>query len=627
MKLYRVLISYFLFWFLLSNTINAIASIRDTNSSAYIDSALASIRATYSRKPIDTQLIANLLAVSEQINYQEANTELAYFKSIHLLRNLRNEEVLALLEPHIERKGSQKLDSLKVFCCIKVSQAGIGMGNYFLSIKYLEKAEMLNASSESAKLAIAMQNAHIWMVLAERQQTRSFQKVLQYCLAGEQIARSMDNKHNLGVTLVNAGMAYAKMKQFDASNLKFEEAIKLADQNDMPFIKQQALLGFAELYFEKKEFQSAYTALNQAEAIVQTRAPNEYLEIKLWKIATLIQLKDFQKALGLTKNISTESAEHDIRLNLYKSEAFAGIGNYKNSLACYKKYIVLKDSIAGSTLQQELNYLDYKYKIVEKDKRILESKLLLDKNTSIIKKQRTLLLGSIFGLAIITLSALVVYLYFSNKQKLKYKEAELQRTQSYLEGELNERKRIAMDLHDSLGGHISCIRLNFELAKLENFQNPDVTSKLYNLIVDASKSVRDIAHNLNSSEFERLDIALALTSFCNDISGKSNLNIEVTVDKDIVLSKFASIEILTLAKELIHNIVKHAHASIAKVLLFKKKEQIYLQVKDNGKGFVAESNTNNGIGLHNVKQRVDRLGGSFEIKSDQALGTEVTIII
>lgn len=593
----------------------------------YIDAAIQRIKENNPNKTLDTVEVNKLIDISKKINYAEGETRLSFFKSIKMIQVGKAREAIALLQPLIERSGSRRLDSFKVLSCIKVSEAGIQLGDYFVSLQYLEKAAELNAASKEGLLAIALHNAHIWTVLSERNQPQGFQKALQYCLAAEKIARQLNNKHNLGTSLANAGMLYAYLYVWDSALIKLQEAVEIGKKHDLPHIAQLALLGIGEMYFNKGDYTKALAVLSESQQIIQFRSPDQYKEISLWQLATLIKLKNYAAAAHIVDTFKPGSIADERKLYLYKSELSYATGQYKESLDHYKKHIAIRDSIAGLSMQQELNYLDYKYKVIEKDKHILASKLLLNQKNNLLKKQRNWVLTSISAAIIIAMAAAIVYIRQSNKQKLKQKENELTKMQSYLEGEYKERERIAMDLHDSLGSLVSSIRLRFEMAMLEKFSDRDEINQIYTLISEAAVSVRDIAYNLKPSELEYADLKTAIRKYCETISMKTNLNIKVHAPEELRIGKAISAELLSVAKELLNNISKHSAAEEALVSLDQENDQITLKVADNGKGFVPDSAHLKGSGLLNLKHRVAKINGSIAIESEVGKGTSVVITV
>lgn len=248
-----------------------------------------------------------------------------------------------------------------------------------------------------------------------------------------------------------------------------------------------------------------------------------------------------------------------------------------------------------------------------------------EKNNNLLRKPSVLLLGSISITFIIILGFAVVYLLYSNKKKNE--EIKVNKMKYYLEGQIKERERVAMDLHDNLGGLISSLRLKFELAMIENFTNSQDVFQIYSLISEVSKSTREISHNLYPPDLSHSSFSDAIKKICMDAAGNSKLIIDCNAQRNLNVNTLVSFELLSVVKELIHNIIKHASASYASIHITQVQSQIIISVKDNGKGYAPEISMLSGSGLKNVENRVKKLNGRVEIKSAPTEGTEVRIFV
>ena len=185
---------------------------------------------------------------------------------------------------------------------------------------------------------------------------------------------------------------------------------------------------------------------------------------------------------------------------------------------------------------------------------------------------------------------------------------------------ISERERIARDLHDLIGHTFSVITLKAELAgklidkDLNKARNEIL--ELENISRDALKQVREVVTGYRSSD---LNTELAHAKYVlesNDIHFDyefENFEMNETINKELAI----------ILKELITNILKHAHAShvFASIKLIKKA--IVLQVEDDGKGF--SINKKQGYGLMGIQERVVKLSGHFTIQADKQTSLKVLI--
>jgi signal transduction histidine kinase len=184
-----------------------------------------------------------------------------------------------------------------------------------------------------------------------------------------------------------------------------------------------------------------------------------------------------------------------------------------------------------------------------------------------------------------------------------------------------ERKRIARDLHDDLGGSLAAMKMNFQSMGLD----PDKLARIITFIDKASKDVRYIAHNLMPPEFDETKLEDLLKNYYNSINREFNVHFDFLVTgKCENLDKQKTLHIYRILLELSNNIIKHSGAKTATVQLIYYDSNVEIVVEDNGKGF--SDNGTQGIGLKNIRSRTDFLQGYLNIDSSRS-GTTIMITI
>lgn len=184
-----------------------------------------------------------------------------------------------------------------------------------------------------------------------------------------------------------------------------------------------------------------------------------------------------------------------------------------------------------------------------------------------------------------------------------------------------EQKRIALDLHDELGGNLAAIKM-----KLQSFDLPIQQSKSLNQLIDnASNNARNIAHNLMPPEFEQTKLDDLLANYYQQLSNENNCKFKFySSGSDNHFNKQDELMIYRIFMELSNNILKHSHASEATLQLIYYDNYLEVMAEDNGKGFQEEQNE--GMGLKNIKSRVNYLKGEIKIDSGK-IGTTIMIQI
>jgi NarL family two-component system sensor histidine kinase LiaS len=241
----------------------------------------------------------------------------------------------------------------------------------------------------------------------------------------------------------------------------------------------------------------------------------------------------------------------------------------------------------------------------------------------IISEQKTIqrfLIG--FSCLVIAFTA---FLWFNNK-KLRRKNAEIQ--EALIQGQTIERKRVAAELHDHLGGTLAS--LNWYLYGIDKKVLSEEEQKIYDsvhqMVGAAYREVRSLSHNLMPAELEEHGLSTALQRLIGKLN--ENKNIEFIFNLSGLsnrLNNKIEFELYSIVLELTNNIIKHSAASKAIIDLTENLKNITLVVSDNGSGMIEPSRQ--GVGLKNVKSRVESLKGKIQILNEEQNGTRVEIEI
>ncbi len=192
-----------------------------------------------------------------------------------------------------------------------------------------------------------------------------------------------------------------------------------------------------------------------------------------------------------------------------------------------------------------------------------------------------------------------------------------------------ERKRIATDLHDSLGPLLSAVKLNINSIDIQDPHDQEVISKTGKYLDEIIGSMRQISYNLLPNTLERRGLAEAVKEFISQIRHKNMVNIQLFIVKDFLVPKEKEIHIFRMIQEILHNTIKHAHAQNLQVGLSEENGHLLLLTKDDGKGFDTDPGKNkfNGLGLKSLESRCEILNGTFSLESKPGEGTNYFIKI
>jgi signal transduction histidine kinase len=316
---------------------------------------------------------------------------------------------------------------------------------------------------------------------------------------------------------------------------------------------------------------------------------------------------------------------------IYRSMAmnYEKAGDFKMASEIYKKLNEVQDKIYTNASQEALAEMQTKYETEKKERIIQEQKFNLKKKNYFI-----------IAISVLFLLALLVGWLIYNRIQLKQK-AKLQAAlhaqqqlaaQSVLTAEENERQRIAKDLHDGVGQMMSVAKMN--LSAFENeitFHNDDQKKsfeRIINLIDESCKEVRLVSHQMMPNILLKSGLAKAIADFIDKIDQRvlkvqlhtEGLNERIHENIEIVLYR--------VLQECVNNVIKHAGATHLDISLIHDQDGISVTIEDNGKGFLIDEITDQaGLGLKNMKARVEYLKGEIDFDSTPGKGTLVAIHI
>jgi len=206
-------------------------------------------------------------------------------------------------------------------------------------------------------------------------------------------------------------------------------------------------------------------------------------------------------------------------------------------------------------------------------------------------------------------------------------------TKQLLKSQEEERKRIAGELHDSLGQDILLIKNRAQLGlqgkKIDPFTIEQLTG-INESTSDILNMVREISFDLRPAHLERLGLTETITALINKVSGTTAINFTGNIDNiDGQLLDDSGINFFRIIQESISNIIKHSESKNAEINIQKKEGHILVEINDDGKGFnyQSEIENSNGFGLNNILNRVNILNGKLKIDSRSSGGTNVIIKI
>jgi len=195
----------------------------------------------------------------------------------------------------------------------------------------------------------------------------------------------------------------------------------------------------------------------------------------------------------------------------------------------------------------------------------------------------------------------------------------------------DERKRLAREIHDGVGPSLLSIKLRLQMLEAQvNAGKPVEEESFPELISEVTNTMdelRAVAMNLRPSFLENIDIVDALRWHARKSQERLEMQIEIKTEGVINIDPKMKDTIYRIYQETLNNAVKHSGATIVEVTLRMNGKILFLEVKDNGKGFdqTSKETKDEGLGLDTIRERVELLGGILRIKSSDRMGTSVSV--
>lgn len=340
-----------------------------------------------------------------------------------------------------------------------------------------------------------------------------------------------------------------------------------------------------------------------------------------------------QKKYPQAENYFQISNEISLQLNYLDLQK----DNYENLAKIYRfrgendaayehlnKFRIINDSLFSLGKVRQIEELSLKYETAEKDRQILTEK------SKVLK--RNALVFSLIGLLLI---GFFYYKNYQHKQKIRLQREIIHQqnlaTIAVINTEDNERKRMATHLHDGIGQLLAAANMNISvLDDYRNDQNifPKVLQKTHTILADAISDVRTLSHQI----MPNILISNNLSHALEDLAVKTE-SPKLTVDLQLEglknnLSQNIQVVLYRVIQECINNTIKHANASQIMISIAQSDKMVSAHYKDDGKGIHSDDKkAGDGLGLANIKSRIEMLQGTYTLESEPEKGFSLKIQI
>lgn len=238
---------------------------------------------------------------------------------------------------------------------------------------------------------------------------------------------------------------------------------------------------------------------------------------------------------------------------------------------------------------------------------------------------------------LILVAAIVLFITFYQKRMVEARlrqqvlESEFQQKilDATLESQESERSRVAGDLHDSIGGMLSAVRIGLS-AIGRQLSDTHMLDSQKQMLDDTIESVRRISRDLMPATLEKFGLIPAVRELCERMQATTQIQIGVMeLGETRRLDNRRQLMVYRITQELLNNAFKHSKATYIEVV-FTFKENLYLIVEDNGIGIDPKQMEESGrksLGLFNIQSRVQLLSATVTIDRDKKDGSKITVSV
>jgi signal transduction histidine kinase len=431
--------------------------------------------------------------------------------------------------------------------------------------------------------------------------------------------------------------------QYDTALVHFERALKITEGLKDKSLAAFSYAGIGNIYFENEKTDKALIYHEKALAATPKSGNDYYRANLLINVGRdYAYLNKFGQSLSLLKEsvaLSQKSGAKKTTSEAYYhlAEVYELKKDYKNAMEYCFQYAALNDKLYSEEMASRINDLNTKYENEKKEKSIalLNAKLSDKQKTqellqAKVAEKNAIILSVIGGTILVLISGFLFYSRQRLRQKNKYQQ-ELNEQQKNTAGTIiqmleNERNRIARELHDGIGTYISTLKINLQVLEQNAADEKLVPYKNSTELLDkTSTELRKITKGLSNESLQEKGLAPALQELVSSIPSSDSMQVRFLTDKtNHRFDPLLETNYYRVAQELINNSLKHSQATKISLQLIDHDNDLLLMLEDNGVGFDQTKNSE-GMGLKNIKNRIDFLGGTFKIESVPEKGSTFII--
>lgn len=206
-----------------------------------------------------------------------------------------------------------------------------------------------------------------------------------------------------------------------------------------------------------------------------------------------------------------------------------------------------------------------------------------------------------------------------------------ERSSMLIQAQEAERRRIARELHDELGGSLSALDLALEREKNRSAPDPSGLRDLQTTVRRMNDQLRKLLLDLRPSALDELGLYEALEGYVTRFSERTGVEVRCAggLDRDEYLGEEVETAVFRIVQEALTNVARHAEVNVATLEGRRENGRLEIRIEDEGVGFDVEEVKDRAetVGLSGIRERAGLLGGTFTVESTPGEGTRLTVVI
>ncbi|MCB0736213.1 MAG: sensor histidine kinase [Bacteroidetes bacterium] len=434
----------------------------------------------------------------------------------------------------------------------------------------------------------------------------------------------------------NAALSYGSMLN-QSDSFKKAEIVLHSHPEKIPFVYQllfnseksicMAGLGQADSAIQLLTSNlDAVKNITYVDAVYHLNLAHVYLKLR--------KLDEAERSLLYVQKLPIINNATDLKkdFHLYSERLMLLNNNIDKADYHRSKLSRINDSFAHNLNNEFIQGFETKYQTEQKEQRIAFLEKEQELKNQQIKQKNRIAYGSAGGSGVILMLAGLAFYNQKQRQKAQKalqaaQKAEAEKTQklelvtAQIAAQEQERERIARELHDGIAPNMAALKWSIN----DQLPNKQEAEKVYEQFERISNELRALSHGLSSPTNKPTSLSENLVNY---LSAQENSGVQIELKLPAnglpILSESIEVAIYRTVQELTQNCIKHAKASTLTVEFKTENEQLEMFVADNGNGFSAEEQQM-GIGLNNIKNRIEDLGGKFALSPNLGIGTSILI--